>query len=140
MVNDIFERLFNYFSVSTIRELSDKINMSESTVSKWRQRESINSIKKKCRELGIYNEIFNENVNFHNSNNSISGQSSLIDLSDNKSISLLDSNVNNNIPPSILIEINSLFERIKNRDKDFIKEVTYKIEDFISDLKKTIRD
>lgn len=140
MVNDIFERLFNYFSVSTIRELSDKINMSESTVSKWRQRESINSIKKKCRELGIYNEIFNENVNFHNSNNSISGQSSLIDLSDNKSISLLDNNVNNNIPPSIIIEINSLFERIKNRDKDFIKEVTYKIEDFISDLKKTIRD
>ena len=40
--------------------------MSESTVSKWRQRESINAIKKKCRELGIYNEIFgdlNSNIN-----------------------------------------------------------------------------
>ena len=57
-INDIFERLFNYFQTSTIRELSEKINMSESTVSKWRQRESINAIKKKCRELGIYTEIF----------------------------------------------------------------------------------
>ena len=57
-INDIFDKLFNYFQTSTIRELSEKINMSESTVSKWRQRESINAIKKKCRELGIYNEIF----------------------------------------------------------------------------------
>lgn len=65
-INDIFEKLFNYFQTSTIRELSEKINMSESTVSKWRQRESINAIKKKCRELGIYNEIFgdlNSNIN-----------------------------------------------------------------------------
>ena len=54
----LIEKLFNYFKVSTIRDLSEKINMSESTVSKWRQRESINAIKKKCRELGIYNEIF----------------------------------------------------------------------------------
>lgn len=59
-INDIFEKLFNYFQTSTIRELSEKINMSESTVSKWRQRESINAIKKKCRELGIYNEIFGD--------------------------------------------------------------------------------
>ena len=55
-----FERLFNHFNTSTIRELSEKINMSESTISKWRQRESINAIKKKCRELGIYNEIFGD--------------------------------------------------------------------------------
>ena len=59
-INDIFEKLFNYFQTSTIRELSEKINMSESTVSKWRQRESINAIKKRCRELGIYNEIFGD--------------------------------------------------------------------------------
>lgn len=65
-IDDIFERLFNYFKTSTIRELSEKINMSESTVSKWRQRESINAVKKRCRELGIYNEIFgdlNSNIN-----------------------------------------------------------------------------
>lgn len=72
-INDIFEKLFNYFQTSTIRELSEKINMSESTVSKWRQRESINAIKKKCRELGIYNEIFgdlNSSTTINQGNNS----------------------------------------------------------------------
>ncbi|MCT7524889.1 hypothetical protein N5T77_07530 [Aliarcobacter cryaerophilus] len=70
-INDIFERLFNYFQTSTIRELSEKINMSESTVSKWRQRESVNAIRKKCRELGIYNEIFGDlNTNVNNIQNS----------------------------------------------------------------------
>lgn len=59
-INYIFEKLFNYFNVSTIRELSEKINISESTISKWKQRNSINAIKKKCRELGIYNEIFGD--------------------------------------------------------------------------------
>lgn len=56
----IFDRLFNFFNVSTIRDLAEKLNMSESTVSKWRQRDSLNAIKKKCRELGIYNEIFKD--------------------------------------------------------------------------------
>ncbi|MCT7638474.1 helix-turn-helix domain-containing protein [Aliarcobacter butzleri] len=57
-ISYVFEKLFNYFNVSTIRDLSKKLNMSESTVSKWRQRNSINAIKKKCRELEIYDEIF----------------------------------------------------------------------------------
>ena len=69
-INDIFERLFNYFQASTIRELSEKINMSESTVSKWRQRESVNAIRKKCRELGIYNDIFGD-LNMQNIQNQI---------------------------------------------------------------------
>jgi hypothetical protein len=93
-INDIFERLFNYFQTSTIRELSEKINMSESTVSKWRQRESINAIKKKCREIGIYNEIFgdlNSNINnFQNSN-----INKAFDLSSN-SHSQDSFNINNN--------------------------------------------
>ena len=75
-INDIFERLFNYFQASTIRELSEKINMSESTVSKWRQRESVNAIKKKCRELGIYNEIFgdlNSKINVNINSGQVAG-------------------------------------------------------------------
>lgn len=146
-INDIFERLFNYFKTSTIRELSEKINMSESTVSKWRQRESVNAIKKKCRELGIYNEIFgdlNSNINnFQNSNNTLSDSSSLLDFSNNKNITNNQSNFS--IPETILIELNSLFERIKikadkDEDKNLIKKITYEIEDFINDLKKRNRD
>jgi len=57
-ISIIFEKLFDFYNASNIRELSKKIDTSESTVSKWKQRKSINAIKKKCRELGIYNEIF----------------------------------------------------------------------------------
>lgn len=57
-IESIFEKLFNFFNVSTIIDLSDKINVPYGTLSKWKSRNSINAIKKKCRELGIYNEIF----------------------------------------------------------------------------------
>ncbi len=56
--NDIFESILNFYNVSTIRDLSEKINISESTVSKWNQRKSISALKKVCRKLGIYNKIF----------------------------------------------------------------------------------
>lgn len=56
--NDIFESILNFYNVSTIRDLSEKINISESTVSKWNQRKSISALKKACRELKIYNDIF----------------------------------------------------------------------------------
>ena len=59
-INEIIDKLFDYFNVSSIQDLSQKMNVSQPTVSKWRQRESINAIKKKCRELGIYNEIFGD--------------------------------------------------------------------------------
>ncbi len=53
-----FDEIFNFYNVSTIRDLSEKINISESTVSKWNQRKSISALKKVCRKLGIYNKIF----------------------------------------------------------------------------------
>lgn len=61
-----FQKLFNHFNVLSMRDLSKKINISESTISKWRQRKSISAIKKACLKLGIYNEIFgdlNSNIN-----------------------------------------------------------------------------
>jgi hypothetical protein len=71
-INDIIDKLFDYFNVYSIQDLALKMNVSQPTISKWKTRNSINAIKKKCRELGIYNEIFgdlNSNVNnFHNSN------------------------------------------------------------------------
>jgi transcriptional regulator with XRE-family HTH domain len=59
-INDIFEKLFNYFNVNSIKELSEKIGLQPSTISNWKQRSSISAIKKKCRELNIYNDIFSE--------------------------------------------------------------------------------
>jgi hypothetical protein len=49
------------------------LRLSGDLVSKWKSRNSVNAIKVKCRELGIYNEIFgdlNSNIQI---NNSLSG-------------------------------------------------------------------
>jgi hypothetical protein len=54
----IIDLLFIHFNVSTITELANKLEMSQPAVTNWQRRNSISAIKKKCRELGIYNEIF----------------------------------------------------------------------------------
>ncbi|MCT7614898.1 MerR family transcriptional regulator [Aliarcobacter butzleri] len=68
----IFDKLYSYFNVATITELAQKLDMSQPAVTNWIRRNSISAIKKRCRELGIYNEIFgdlNSNINnFQNSN------------------------------------------------------------------------
>ncbi len=56
----LIEKLLNFYKVSNVAELSDKINTSQKTISNWKIRNSINAIKKRCRELGIYNEIFGD--------------------------------------------------------------------------------
>jgi len=54
----LIEKLLNFYKVSNVAELSTKINTSQKTISNWKIRNSINAIKKRCRELGIYDEIF----------------------------------------------------------------------------------
>jgi len=55
-----FDNILNFYNVSSIKELAIKIETGPSTISNWKQRRSITALKKKCRELGIYNEIFGE--------------------------------------------------------------------------------
>ena len=77
-----------YYNVFSMHELSSKIGISQPAISKWKNNNSIVAIKKKCRELDIYNEIFGdlskETNNFHNTN--FSGNSSGVDNSNNKNI------------------------------------------------------
>lgn len=54
------EKLLNLYKVSNVAELSNKIDTSQKTISNWKIRNSISAIKKRCRELGIYNEIFKD--------------------------------------------------------------------------------
>ena len=67
----IFDKLYSYFNVATITELAQKLDMSQPAVTNWIRRNSISAIKKRCRELGIYNEIFGDlNTNVNNIQNS----------------------------------------------------------------------
>ena len=54
----ILQRLLDYFDLDNMSQLADKLSVSQPTISKWKSRGSILPIKKICRELGIYNEIF----------------------------------------------------------------------------------
>ncbi|ABV67608.1 hypothetical protein Abu_1352 [Aliarcobacter butzleri RM4018] len=59
-INDIIDKLFDYFKVTSIQDLAEKMNVSQPTISKWKTRNAMSAIKKRCRELGIYNEIFGD--------------------------------------------------------------------------------
>jgi uncharacterized protein YjcR len=69
---DIIYELYRYFQVNNNIDLAEKLKISQQTISNWKSRNSLSAIKKKCRELGIYSEIFsdiNSNVNvFEDSN------------------------------------------------------------------------
>ena len=103
-----------YYNVFSMHELSSKIGISQPAISKWKNNNSIVAIKKKCRELDIYNEIFGdlskETNNFHNTN--FSGNSSGVDNSNNKNI---NSN-NDDLDCDDLTK--SLFNKLCNLYKD----------------------
>ena len=54
----IINKLMEYYNVQTISELAEIIKIGQPAISKWKNNNSINPIKKKCKDLGIYNEIF----------------------------------------------------------------------------------
>lgn len=69
----LIDNLLSYYNVSTYSDLALKIDTTQANISSWKIRNSINAIKNKCKELGIYNEIFgdfNSNIQI---NNSVSG-------------------------------------------------------------------
>jgi transcriptional regulator with XRE-family HTH domain len=73
MTADIFiQKMMEHFNVFTLNELADKIGISQQAISGWKKKNAILAIKKRCRELGIYNDIFgdiaNQNIQLVNSN------------------------------------------------------------------------
>jgi len=56
--DDYIEQLMDYFKVYTISELADYLKIGQPSISKWKANNMVNAIKKKCKELGIYNDIF----------------------------------------------------------------------------------
>lgn len=56
----IIKKMMDFYNVLTIKELAETIGISQQAISKWKNNNSIMAIKKRCRELGIYNEIFKD--------------------------------------------------------------------------------
>ena len=66
----LIEKLLNYYNLTSLQELAEKLNIKQSSLSSWKSRNSINAIRNKCRELGIYNDIFGD-LNTQNIQNQI---------------------------------------------------------------------
>lgn len=78
----ILNKLLDYYKIDTMSELSELLEVSQPTISKWKARNSITPIKKKCRELGIYNEIFGDlnSKNISNSSQNLNIDDNIINL------------------------------------------------------------
>lgn len=142
---DFIYKLYSFFDVKNNLDLANKLETTAQTISNWKSRNSINAIKKKCRELGIYNEIFgdlNSNINnFQGSKNKING-GSLIGNGNTTTTINKEPLIDNLIPESILMELNTVFKQLENKKKniEFVDTITYKIVDFINEvIKKEIR-
>ena len=68
-IHDVFDRLFDFYKINSLVELSTIFGISQPALSQWKSRNSISAVKKKCRELGIYDKIFQEK-NIHHKENS----------------------------------------------------------------------
>ena len=107
------QKMMDYFNVSSIQDLAQKMNVSQPTISKWKNRNAISAVKKRCRELGIYNEIFGD-LKLSSNKNQKEVQNNSNDLS-NYFIAL----------QSVAIATNKedeLIEDIKNLMKKYIGE------------------
>ena len=118
MTADIFiNKMMEYFNVFTLNELADKIGISQQAISGWKKKNAILAIKKRCRELGIYNEIFgdfNTNINnFQNSTNVVAQDFS------NNSNAQHTQNIGNkvNIDENILKLVDTLYSFAKTNNK-----------------------
>ena len=79
---DLIYKLYSFFDVKNNLDLANKLETTAQTISNWKSRNSVNAIKKKCRELSIYNEIFG-NLNTNNNNFQNSNINTAFDLSSN---------------------------------------------------------
>ncbi|MDN5043125.1 helix-turn-helix domain-containing protein [Aliarcobacter butzleri] len=130
----ILEKLMSYFNVVNYAELAQKIGIQQQNISKWKSRNSVNAIKIKCRELGIYNEIFGDlksTINVHTNSGQVA---STIQGNQEQKINHKEEYI---IPETILDDINILFKlAIENQKEDDLIDL---IDEFIFNTKKELR-
>jgi len=137
----------NFYGVYTLTELSKKLDIGQPAITKWKKNNSITAIKKRCRELGIYNEIFGNLEIYQDlelgrrfySDEEIKQMEKECNEGYIQYLELQNRRLNK-IPYSIMSELELLFDVLNNKDEIIIKKVTYEIEDYLVDLKKRLRE
>ena len=133
----IIFKLLSYFQLDNNQELALKLGTTPQTISNWKTRNSISPLKKKCRELGIYNEIFGDltHSNRISVNNNTGQLASTVHGNQEQRINHKEDEYI--IPETILDDINILFKlAIENEKEDDLIELIDKI---IFNTKKELR-
>lgn len=120
----LLDRLMSYYKVSTISDLATQMKISQQTISAWKSRGSINAIKKRCRELGIFDEIF-QDLNFQNVQSVSGGQVANVVNGNQKSES---ESMHKDIDAVTLGIINEAYKNAEQQDR--IKEFRIHIMNF----------
>ena len=61
----LIEKLKQYYKVGTDKELGDRINVAQTTISGWKQRNSVSAIRRKIYELGLNIDLDKKNYSSH---------------------------------------------------------------------------
>lgn len=116
----LIEKLLNYYNLTSLQELAEKLNIKQSSLSSWKSRNSINAIRNKCRELGIYNEIFgdlNSNINnqtIRDNHGNFSQTGNVYNSRDNDDL--------NNIDEAALSTFKRAFSKCMDENGDIIED------------------
>ena len=116
----LIDLLFIHFNVTTMADLAMHISVSQQTISKWKQRNSVNAIKKKCIELGIYNEIFG-NLNSNINNQTIGDNHGNLSQTGNVYTSK-DNNDLNNIDEAVLSTFKRAYSKCVDENGDILED------------------
>lgn len=118
-----YDKLLNFYGVTSLQGLSNETKIPISTISSIKQRESITALKKKCRELGIYDEIFGDSyISFSQTG----ANSTQIKTQNNKKDVFNSSSINKNI--NIDDEFLPLFEALSSVANALNKKEQLKVE------------
>lgn len=127
-----FDKILNFYNVSTIKELGLAIDTGASTISNWKQRNSITALKKKCRELGIYNDIFGD-LNTNVNNQLITDNHGNLSQTGNIKAQNQKEENNLNIDEAVLAMFKRAYNKCLDEDGEIIED---KIDELIAHLMK----
>ena len=72
--NELIEKLKQHYKVATSQELAEKIGVAQTTVSGWKQRNSVNAVRRKIYELGLDIDLDNKKNIDHQLNNELENE------------------------------------------------------------------
>ncbi len=137
---ELITKIMEYYQVHTLSDLSKKLGVGQPAISKWKTNNSINTIKKRCRELGIYQDIFEKDINTKNIQTIVSMQNSTNANVVHGDMGDADKKQNiefDSIPQLVIADLNNLFKlAIQNNKEDILID---ELDDFIYQTKKKLR-